>query len=569
MIQEIIVDVVLAFGCSLTIFFLSLYLLLNLLSIRNVKKTQRLKNIYNNEITRIINLNNVKILKKASEGNKEAAEVYDFITQKISVRDKALLHIFHEFEKIDKYNKNLDFKNAKYLIKNLDSKIHSFIKSSKRINELINLAVGWKNTTNQIIADMKDVFQQAVGYYNKRVIKIKDDVAFLHLEQNIQSLIIDVELQAATSTKITFFNLLNYINEELRKYCFLVYETEKIEFINNQIITGKIQQLQTLYKKTMAHRSISSIAQIFDTLSTISNKQRKVEIYFYELLYDKCFEEITEILNILDRINNLLIKEELSLKFFVSYKENLDKSFESIVQKNENIYYSISLIKSQINKTEEMNILFNSIQAQLGLFVNEYNIFLKDSNNITISNSEIADRIFYLFNISLTLKQQIDELNQLIQSHTNVYKELSTKISNSRLLLSSLLKSINEDKTTEIIAKRYNSAVNNSYDELKELEKMLLDNKNLSYIKKKYNYLSKIVSQLNNNVMSAKILRRILIETIKYLNRYKYEDIEIESSINLAKLELAKGSYEKGIDTCIDLLHNIKESSKVNKIKMV
>jgi septation ring formation regulator EzrA len=81
--------------------------------------------------------------------------------------------------------------------------------------------------------------------------------------------------------------------------------------------------------------------------------------------------------------------------------------------------------------------------------------------------------------------------------------------------------------------------------------------------------LNKVKEQVILLIQSSSLDETLKLFTkriIFFLNKYRYEAKEIDEVLNMAEKYYIDGNFQDGIDLLIDVLVNIKESAKVNRI---
>ncbi|MDR0752689.1 MAG: hypothetical protein LBF02_01130 [Mycoplasmataceae bacterium] len=339
-----------------------------------------------------------------------------------------------------------------------------------------------------------------------------------------------------------------YIYDELLRYLNILIEMKIIPYLNSknnlktsttinlkqQLIIGKdaLNKLE-YYLHQLDFNQIQAYALI---------AQRSIENFWNKISNE---EKIVEIIN---------INFEFIENTFSEFEKNMDFIFASLVD-----------IGKNFDADEEVNEKLKSFKNKLVVIISKFQL-LRDTYKKKISNNneEIKKNISsLLFNTKNWLNEWTDFVNILFEKNkkfrfiNDLFSEIQNTISHLKCLNSSLTSSDNSKEIEElnIFSKRVEEIFNGFENDYEKTKIEILQIKN---------DLFSLIQKINLDFYLFKYLQALFF----FLNKYRYENKQINDSLEQIENNIKETNVEDSLVKLIEMAEKIKLSSKFSGEEM-
>lgn len=527
------------------LFFILWYTCIFLIRSNFWKKNMNVKHKYNEYATFIYHCSTSRMIKLLKSTN-----------------EPLYYQIQHNFEV---FNANLE--QTKKIIKHwsicLRKKDHFlFIKEGKILNEYMKILENDKNKirnfmnslkenyqdeTNEIDTKLKMYVSESRNIFFDNYYKLKNSETGLNLTNfleptNILNKKISKLLENEQDNKN---NIKNYFSITI---AILEYIEKTNLFIKNYVIIDELIKTR------------KNVIKLWEQTSNKTNEnfiELEKNIYWNESKYDLLTKE--PILNA-DEFEKLLISYYSLQNIFIEIN-GLEKFTKNglVELKNEILKLPIDFLKEQFIKISnyfELDKIENNIMKDFNILLYVIS-FEKNEDKLNIWKNKIKKIKEYIEKI----KFDINYLCNLIDDYSMIIKS----IYNCKFILDSI-----KNNSKEYLNDEFIEQLNNLYSEINDFQNNKInkfDINEINEMKKNIEWYYNQSNELWESYIRNKILFLYCSRCIMFLNRFRYENIDIEKIINSIEEKNKNKNFILALEEFVDTIKNIANSAHENNVK--
>ena len=465
---------------------------------------------------------------------------------------------------IDGYLDTKDYKDYKLSIAKTEIEIYKTkSKIDNLLNEIKEINLSSEKYRN-IIIKLKAKYRELENTFRNKEEEYDDIANVISLQlENIERRFQDFEEYMEVSDYQEVFHIVKAIDNMIEHMEIVINEVPDLVLLSYRLIPKKIEQITDIYEEMKKEKYPLKHLKIEYNVEESLKKVNEIIDRIKVLNLENCMFELKNMLEFLENLFQEFDIEKSGRKDYEEDKAIFDSRLEKLNDKVNKIYSEIDVIKKAYDLNEDDVARLDSIKEGLDNLSETYNKDVKDLSKKKITYSMISDN----------LKGYLVDLKSI----EDVMEDASHKLGNmqddedrAREQLKEIQNLLKESK---ILIRRYKLPVvsDNYYVELgeaneaiieiiKELEKKPISIPILNTrVDTARDLTIKLYNTTNEMVKTAKLAEYSII----YGNRYRSENINIESGLNQATLLYNKGSYKKSLEVTTNTLERVDNDIRV------
>lgn len=410
----------------------------------------------------------------------------------------------------------------------------------------------------KIITKLKTRYRELLSIFEEKKSDYEDIANVIELQfENIEKRFQDFEEYMEVSDYQEVFHIVKGIDIMIDHMGIVIAEVPDLVLLANRLIPKKIEQITEIYddmkskKYPLKHLKIEY--NVEESLKNVNQIIDRIKV----LNLESCMFELKTMLEYLDSLFNEFEYEKIAKRDYDEAKEIFDKRLEKLSNVVGDIYLQLDDIKNMYDLTDNDVKIIDEVNTKVEDLKKSYDESLRNISKKKIPYSEISISIQ---NYLATLNNIEDELDIALKNLGNMYEDEVR----AREQLDEIQELLKQSKA-KIKSYKLPIISNNYFVELQEANEAILE------IIKELERKPIAIKVLNTRVDTARDLVLKLYNTtsdmiktaklaeysIVYGNRYRSQDLNIDSGLNQAQMLFYKGNYKKSLDVTVSTIERI------------
>lgn len=410
----------------------------------------------------------------------------------------------------------------------------------------------------KIITKLKTRYRELLSMFEEKKSNYEDVANVIELQfENIEKRFQDFEEYMELNDYQEVFHIVKGIDIMIDHMGIVIEEVPDLVLLANRLIPKKIEQITTIYEDMeeknypLGHLNIEY--NVEESLKNVNQIIDRIKV----LNLESCMFELKTMLEYLDSLFNEFEYEKKAKKDYEEAKEIFDKRLDKLSNIVGDIYLQLDDIKNMYDLTDNDVKTIDEVNSKLEELKVSYNDSLTNVLKKKIPYSEVSISIQ---NYLAMLNSIEDELDMALKNLGNMYEDevrAREQLDEIQELLKQSKAKIRSYKLP-IISNNYfvelQEANESILEIIKELEKKPIAIKVLNTrVDTARDLVLKLFNTTNDMVKTAKLAEYSII----YGNRYRCQDINIDSGLNQAQMLFYKGNYKKALDVTVSTIERI------------
>lgn len=421
----------------------------------------------------------------------------------------------------------------------------------------------------KIITKLKTRYRELQSIFVEKKSDYEDIANVIELQfENIEKRFQDFEEYMEVSDYQEVFHIVKGIDIMIDHMGIVIEEVPDLVLLANRLIPKKIEQITEIYddmkskKYPLKHLKIEY--NIEESLKNVNQIIDRIKV----LNLESCMFELKTMLEYLDSLFNEFEYEKKSKKDFDEIKEILDKRIDKLSSVVGDIYIQLDDIKNMYDLTDNDVKIIDEVNTKVEELKKEYDEIIK---NIVKRKVPYSEASISIQNTLSNLNGIEDELDTALKNLGNMYEDEVR----AREQLDEIQELLKQSKA-KIRSYKLPIISNNYFVELQEANDAILE------IIRELERKPIAIKVLNTRVDTARDLVLKLFNTtsdmiktaklaeysIVYGNRYRSQDINIDSGLNQAQILFYKGNYKKSLDVTVSTIERIDKDIREKVIEL-
>lgn len=421
----------------------------------------------------------------------------------------------------------------------------------------------------KIITKLKTKYRELSSSYEEKKSDYGEISNVIELQlENIEKRFQDFEEYMEVSDYQEALRIVKGIDVMIDHMGIVIEEVPDLVLLANKLIPKRIEQITEIYddmkekKYPLKHLKIEY--NVEESLKNVNQILDRIKV----LNLENCMFELRTMLEYLDSLFNEFELEKKTKKTYEEVKEILDKRIEKITLVVNDIYLQLEDIKNMYDLTDDDVKTIDEVNTKIATLRDLYKNTTKSLSRKKIPYSEAAVSLEDYLN---NLKCIEEELDNSLKNLGNMYEdevrareqldEIQELLKQSKARIKSYkLPIISDNYFIEL--QEANEAI---LEIIKELEKKPIAIKVLNTrVDTARDLVLKLFNTTNDMVKTAKLAEYSIV----YGNRYRSQNINIDSGLNQAQILFYKGNYKKSLDVTVSTLERIDPEIKEKVIEL-
>ena len=421
----------------------------------------------------------------------------------------------------------------------------------------------------KLITKLKTKYRELLSSFEESKSDYENIANVIELQfENIEKRFQDFEDYMEVNDYQEVFHIVKGIDIMIDHMEIVIEEVPDLVLLANRLIPKKIEQITEIYddmkskKYPLKHLKIEY--NVEESLKNVNQIIDRIKV----LNLENCMFELKTMLEYLDSLFNEFELEKNAKKEFEEAKEIFDKRFSKISVVVNDVYLQLDDIKNMYDLTDNDVQTIDLVNTKLKDLENIYKESLKGLSKKKTPYSLIS---LSVQNNLVTLKDIEDELDVALKNLGNMYEDevrAREQLDEIQELLKQSKAKIRSYKLP-IISNNYfvelqeaNEAI---LEIIKELEKKPIAIKILNTrVDTARDLVLKLFNTTNDMIKTAKLAEYSIV----YGNRYRSQNINIDSGLNQAQMLFYKGNYKKSLDVTIATIERIDEDIRKKVVEL-
>lgn len=460
-----------------------------------------------------------------------------------------------------------DYKTTLYKIAKLEMEVYKARTNAEfLLNEIKEITTS-EEKSRKIIINNKQLYRKLYETFSNSKNDYEEVEELIELQfKNIAKKFEEYETILENNQYELIGENINQIETNLKHMTLLLEEMPQIILLTNKIIPLKIEDAKQEYDKLVNQGYILNFLNFDENVNEANKKIKEIKKRSKKLDLKDSLLELKVLLDYFDNIIDDFEKEKHYKKMF----EEIVNVFEVKLRKTNkivtDIFSKIENIKSSYSLEKDDLDFLKKIRAELKKLNKEYNELKNNTENSSFSYQKTTKEIEVFLNklktIDESLDSTIDTIGSMKQDEIRArekYDEITKILINSRNLL--------REYPIPVIPKYYFTELKEASSAIEEitheLEKSPIDIDTLNI---RVETACDLVYKLNNKTKDMIKSAAFAEMSIVYGNRYRSENFDLDSKINLAESMFFKGEYTKSLETVINAINEV-EPGIYNKLQ--
>ena len=410
----------------------------------------------------------------------------------------------------------------------------------------------------KIITKLKTRYRELLGIFEDKKSNYEDVAKIIELQfENIEKRFQDFEEYMEVSDYQEVFHIVKGIDIMIDHMGIVIEEVPDLVLLANRLIPKKIEQIVEIYEdmkeKLYPLEHLKIEYNVEESLKNVNQIIDRIKV----LNLESCMFELKTMLEYLESLFNEFEYEKKAKRDYEEAREVFDRRFDKLSSIVGDIYLQLDDIKNMYDLTDNDVKIIDEVNSKVVELKSSYDESLKNIFNGTIPYSEVS---ISLQNYLAILNSVENELDVALKNLGNMYEdevrareqldEIQELLKQSKVKIRSYkLPIISNNYFIEL--QEANEAI---LEIIKELERKPIAIKTLNTrVDTARDLVLKLFNTTNDMVKTAKLAEYSIV----YGNRYRSQDVNIDSGLNQAQMLFYKGNYKKALDVTVSTIQRI------------
>ena len=465
-----------------------------------------------------------------------------------------------------------DYKSYNEKLAKVEIELYKARGTTNKILEEINEVNLSEEKYRKIITKLKSKYRELEKEFEENIDHYEEIAETIELRfENIEKRFQDFEEYMENNDYSEVFHIVKAIDTLIDHIGIVVKEVPDLVLLANKLIPKKIEQITEIYEdmksKDYPLEYLNVDYNIEEALKNVNKIIDRIKV----LNLEDCMFELRTLLEYSETLFNEFESEKKNRKVYEESNEAFSKKLEGINYIVDNVYNQLDDIKGMYDLKDQDIKEIDNIRERLNAIKKQYKDMLKE---IKKKQCPYSKALIVIEELSTTLKELEENLDTSLKSLGNMHDdeerareqldEIQELLKQSKVRIRSYkLPIISNNYFTEL------SEANEAIIEIiKELEKKPISIKVLNTrVDTARDLVLKLYTTTNDMIKTAKLAE----SSIVYGNRYRNEDINIETGLNNAEQLFFKGNYKKALEVAVGTIEridpeiNVKINSSLDK----
>ena len=410
----------------------------------------------------------------------------------------------------------------------------------------------------KIITKLKNRYRELNDIFESKKNEYEDIATPIELQfENIEKRFQDFEYYMDQNDYQEVYHIVKGIDIMIDHMGIVIEEVPDLVLLANRIIPKRIEQITETYSelksKKFPLKHLKIEYNVEESLKNVNKILDRIKV----LNLENCMFELKTMLEYLDSLFDEFEIEKQAKKEYEESKEIFDKRLEKTTGEVNDIFAQMDDIKSMYDLKDEDIKAIEVVNEKTAEINTEYKALLKSAPRKKTPYSELSkvitgyiDRLKViedeldislknlgnLYDDEVRAREQLDEIQELLKQAKARIRSYKLPIVSDTYFVQlqeaneSILEIIKELERKPIVIKTLNTRVDTSRD-----------------------LVLKLYNTTNEMIKTAKIAEYSIV----YGNRYRSENVNVDSGLNQAQMLFYKGNYKKSLEVSLSTIERI------------
>ena len=549
----------------ISLFFVSIVLVVVTLNLIQNKKNRQIKNIIDNLEIEKNKINSTPIAPELSKvesflKNEKLEEMYKEWKERLDdIKDKQIPKLTDMLIEADYSLSQTDYRSAMYKIAKLEMEIYKVRTNSDFLLSEIKDITSSEERNRAIITKLKATYRELLQKFTSRQNEFGEIANPISLQfENITKRFEDFEAVMENNEYTEVTKIIKAIDEMLTHMTVIIDEVPSIVLMATNILPKRIKELEATYKSMLRAGYPLDYLNVEYNIGEANKKISDIMDRAGVLNLEDSLFELKVLLDYFDSLFGDFEKEKLERQNYddtnYKFKTKLDK-INNLVKE---IFDQLNDLRNLYNLSKEDITLLNEVRDELKGLNADYKVLMDHTSNNTFAFSQLTKEVETLFlrlvEIEDTLDNSLDAIGSMRDDEVRArqqLEEVKTILKDSKSQI--------RDYNLPIIPQSYFTELKEAQSAIKEIVREL-DKKPIT------------ISTLNTRVDTARDLvlklytkTREMMKTamfaemaIVYGNRYRSGVEDVDKNLTYSEILFYKGDYKKSLELSINTLNHIE-----------
>jgi septation ring formation regulator len=470
---------------------------------------------------------------------------------------------------LETYLENKEYKDYKIGVAKTEIEIY---KAKTKIDNLmdeikeINLS---SEKYRNIIIKLKSKYRDLETTFRSKEDEYEDIANVISLQlENIERRFQDFEEYMEVNDYQEVFHIVKAIDNMIEHMEIVINEVPDLVLLSNRLIPKKIEQITEIYDEMKKEKYPLKHLKIEYNVEESLKKVNEIIDRIKVLNLENCMFELKNMLEFLENLFQEFDIEKNGRKDYEEDKAIFESRMDKLSTKVNEINDGIDLIKKSYDLKEEDITSLTNLKEKLDTLNDTYKKDVKELGKKKLTYSIISDNLKgYL----VDLKSLEDEMEEVSGKLGNMHDDEER----AREQLNEIQELLRESK---LLIRKYKLPIvsDNYFVELSEANEAIveiireLEKKPISIgtLNTRVDTARDLALKLFNTTNEMVKLAKLAEYSIVYGNRYRSENINIDSGLNQATMLFNKGNYKKSLDVTMNTLERVDGSirGRINEV---
>lgn len=459
---------------------------------------------------------------------------------------------------LDMYLDKKEFKNYNIHIAKTELEIYKVRTATDSLLDEIKEINLSEEKYRKIITKLKNRYRELNDVFKSKKNEYEDVANVIEIQfENIEKRFQDFEDNMEQNDYQEVYHIVKGIDNMIDHMGIVIEEVPDLVLLSNRLIPKKIEQITEVYdemkSKKFPLKHLKIEYNVEESLKNVNQILDRIKV----LNLENCMFELKTMLEYLDSLFEEFERERQAKKDYTDTKEVFDKKIEKVTGVVNDIYVQLDDIKSMYDLNDSDVKSIDVINEKTNALNDEYKILMKAAprkktpyselyidlqnylNRLNVIEEELdisLKNLGHLYDDEVRAREQLDEIQELLkQSKARIRSYKLPIISDSYFVElqeanESILEIIKELERKPIVIKVLNTRVDTSRD-----------------------LVLKLFNTTNEMIKTAKLAEYSIV----YGNRYRSQNINIDSGLSQAQMLFYKGNYKKSLDVSVNTIERI------------
>lgn len=549
----------------ITIFIISVIIILLILNYIQNRKTKDFKNILDNlEVEKNVidsspivpELSKVENLTK----NEKINEMYKQWSEKFNlIKNEQIPKITDMLLDADHALSNKDYKGALSKIAQLEMEIYKVRTSSQFLLEEIKEITDGEEKNRTIMTSLKSKYRDL--YQKFQEIEAECGVLSKPISLQFESIskrFEDFEVVMESNEYADVKTLINAIEEMIKHMTIVIEEVPTIILLSNSILPKKIKEINEIYNYMTRSGYPLDYLNVEYNIEEAEKKVNDIMDRARVLNLEDSLLELRVLAQYFDGLYTDFEKEKSAREEYEETNQIFSVKIKKITKLVNNIFKKIEEVNSLYNISKEDSEVLYEIKENLDQLVIDYKALVDHTGNTTFPYSKIVNEM-------LELNRRLSAIENNLDNYLDTVGSMKDDETRAKQQLDEVKSILKESKfklfeyNLPIIPKNYYIEVQEASEALKEIVKELEKKPiTIEILNTRVDTARDLALKLYTKTQNMLKLAKYAETAIVYGNRYRSKVEDLDKHLSYAEGLFYKGEYKKSLELTINVLNKVE-----------